>query len=229
VDQDTISLIKATDDWSDESRVPQINLEPWDGSQGFVAISHVWADGLGNPRANALPRCQMVRLTHMVRSLSSLVWKYFWLDTICVPPDSALDALEASESQRQRAAQGSALTKMRQTYERSACVIVLDSWIISDAHKEMTDAEKLMRIFSSGWNTRLWTYQEGALAQRLFFQLRDELYDMDEAVTRFQNSEDWSLNYTLQSPLIIQYDSLRGFRHQKAADVDRIKHLATAL
>ena len=24
----------------------------------YVALSHVWADGLGNPYANALPRCQ---------------------------------------------------------------------------------------------------------------------------------------------------------------------------
>ncbi|KAF5699216.1 het domain-containing protein [Fusarium mundagurra] len=28
----------------------------------FVAISHVWADGLGNPRQNALPRCQLERI-----------------------------------------------------------------------------------------------------------------------------------------------------------------------
>lgn len=28
----------------------------------FVAISHVWADGLGNASANALPRCQLARI-----------------------------------------------------------------------------------------------------------------------------------------------------------------------
>lgn len=30
--------------------------------QHFVAISHVWADGLGNPHSNTLPICQLARL-----------------------------------------------------------------------------------------------------------------------------------------------------------------------
>jgi hypothetical protein len=29
----------------------------------YVAISHVWADGLGNPHLNALPTCQLKKLT----------------------------------------------------------------------------------------------------------------------------------------------------------------------
>lgn len=28
----------------------------------YIAISHVWVDGLGNPSANALPKCQIKRL-----------------------------------------------------------------------------------------------------------------------------------------------------------------------
>jgi hypothetical protein len=28
----------------------------------FVAISHVWADGMGNVNENALPRCQLTRI-----------------------------------------------------------------------------------------------------------------------------------------------------------------------
>ena len=31
-------------------------------STSYVALSHVWADGLGNPTATALPRCQLSRL-----------------------------------------------------------------------------------------------------------------------------------------------------------------------
>jgi len=28
----------------------------------YIAISHVWSDGLGNPALNALPKCQLERL-----------------------------------------------------------------------------------------------------------------------------------------------------------------------
>ncbi len=35
----------------------------------LVAISHVWADGLGNNQANKLPICQLERLQGLVNSL----------------------------------------------------------------------------------------------------------------------------------------------------------------
>ena len=28
----------------------------------YIALSHVWADGLGNPKANSLPQCQLRRI-----------------------------------------------------------------------------------------------------------------------------------------------------------------------
>jgi hypothetical protein len=34
----------------------------------YVAISHVWSDGLGNPQANALPLCQAQRLARLARN-----------------------------------------------------------------------------------------------------------------------------------------------------------------
>jgi hypothetical protein len=35
----------------------------------YVAISHVWADGLGNPKSNALPECQLRRLAKYLAEL----------------------------------------------------------------------------------------------------------------------------------------------------------------
>jgi hypothetical protein len=229
VDEKNIPLIDASSEWNDPHKTPGISLVSWNASEAFVALSHVWADGLGNLEANALPRCQLLRLSRMVQELSNQSKAFFWLDTICVPPDSALNSMDPFTSRRQRDAQNQAITKMRQTYEESEYVLVIDSWIVSDTSSNMGDAEKLMRIFCSGWNTRLWTYQEGALAKKLFFQLRDELYDLDAAIVRIRQSQDWSMNYTLQGPLMVQYDSLRGFRNQKPDNVERIKFLATAL
>ena len=35
--------------------------------QEYIAISHVWSGGLGNPNGNGLPGCQMRELIHSVR------------------------------------------------------------------------------------------------------------------------------------------------------------------
>ena len=57
----------------------------------YVALSHVWAEGLGNPRENALPRCQLVYLRETVDSMRPLLEMQedqellFWCDTLCCP------------------------------------------------------------------------------------------------------------------------------------------------
>jgi hypothetical protein len=75
----------------------------------FVALSHVWSDGLGNPAANSLPQCQLLRLQRnvldlrqsklnfqtgiinigalqwdQIRMTNDLSMKWFWLDTLCI-------------------------------------------------------------------------------------------------------------------------------------------------
>ena len=62
----------------------------------YTAISHVWADGLGNKRANALRQCQINhiydRLNNFQTPFTSDRQEVFvWVDTICCPlkpPDS---------------------------------------------------------------------------------------------------------------------------------------------
>jgi hypothetical protein len=131
----------------------------------YVAISHVWTDDLGNVQRNALPRCQMLRLSELTRSLPGCAPNStpFWIDTIGRPPDVA----------GQNEAQGLAVGVMRRTYEDAYAVLVLDSWLQSLAIKGLSDTEILLRIVCSAWNSRPWTLQEGALANTLFFQFAD--------------------------------------------------------
>lgn len=84
-----------------------VRLVPAKPSSNYVAISHVWSDGLGNLKSNALPRCQMLRLGRLIRKLpgKQLDFNYFWIDTLCVPPDEA----------GQIEAQQVAIEKMRET------------------------------------------------------------------------------------------------------------------
>ena len=44
----------------------------------YVAISHVWADGMGNPHSNDLPRCQVERLSVSQAPESNILFPSFY-------------------------------------------------------------------------------------------------------------------------------------------------------
>ena len=50
----------------DELTVEIVVAEP---DTCYLALSHVWADGLGNAKANALPRCQLLHLSKITQNL----------------------------------------------------------------------------------------------------------------------------------------------------------------
>ncbi len=123
----------------------------------YVALSHVWADGLGNPHANALPRCQLLRLQSLLQS-SNMPWDsgdinqelLLWCDTLCCP-------VEPSEAKNR------ALLQMKRTYHDATMVLVLDASLQLHDSSLLTPEEMCTRISSSGWTRRLWTLQEGTL------------------------------------------------------------------
>ena len=51
------------------SKTSRLRVERWTPDLSYVAISHVWADGMGNPSANALPECQLKKLKRLVNGL----------------------------------------------------------------------------------------------------------------------------------------------------------------
>ena len=137
----------------------------------YLALSHVWADGLGNAKANALPRCQLLQLGKFTQSLSAKLnlddpqyELFFWCDTLCCP-------VSPGEGKNR------VLAQMKSIYEQATCVLVLDASLEPYKSETMRPEEACARIIASGWMRRLWTLQEGALSAdkgRLWFQFRDE-------------------------------------------------------
>ena len=181
-----------------------LELAPANLAPGYVAISHVWSDGLGNLQENALPHCQILRLSRLIREMhgGSLNATHFWIDTLCVPPDRS----------EQQEAQNIAIEKMREVYENAKAVLVLDSWLLSSTIGSRTDVEILVHMFASYWNRRLWTFQEGAFAKTLYFQFADGAYDIDKGVERLKSVHNLILDKTLKPGILAKHISLRGFR-----------------
>lgn len=146
------------------SPIETVVVERAHHSKTYVAISHVWSDGMGNPRQNSLPICQFRRLQGMVDALYDPVARpvSFWVDTICVPlhPET----------------RKAAIRRMAKTYEDSDKVLVLDASLRHISVDSPPD-ELLMRIRCTPWTQRLWTLQEGMLAKELYFQLLEGAID----------------------------------------------------
>lgn len=106
----------------------------------YVAISHVWSDGCGNPKANTLPSCQISRISNLVNNIyaSSTESLPFWMDTLCCPVNT--------EPFQARSA---AINMMKRTYEEAAVVLVLDEYLESQSVSTLPGEEILMMIHCS--------------------------------------------------------------------------------
>lgn len=90
----------------------------------YIAISHIWAHGLGNTVANSLPACQVKRLHGHVSSLSDKIDGpphrrdiALWIDTLGVPLEKESRKL--------------ALKAMHSTYDHATGVLVLDEELVN--------------------------------------------------------------------------------------------------
>jgi hypothetical protein len=88
----------------------------------------------------------------------------FWIDSLCIPEDRGL--------------RRKAIESMAAIYKSAASVIVLDRTLQKCSIKSSPE-ELLVRIQTSPWMNRVWTYQEGALASKLYFKLSDGYCPLD--------------------------------------------------
>lgn len=156
----TITVSKQLD-----SNVYKVEVHAGILGRRYAAISHVWSQGLGNPKLNALFSCQLSRLQSYVDELpkdsGNKEHLPFWIDSLCVPVH------EADIKYRKLA-----ITLMHKTYSEAADVLAIDAeW--STVPSSAPTVELLTRISFSSWMRRLWTLQEATLARTLWFRFAD--------------------------------------------------------
>jgi len=177
----SIPLLSINRDNSDALGGTSIEVVQCDRDTPYIAISHVWSDGLGNHEENTLYECQLLRIQDLVQAVfqssrsTSKLDRYdmnkgrdfFWLDTLCCPisPPSAKKL---------------SLERMRQVYEGATHVLVLDNSLQCYRTSSLPVTEQIARILTSSWSARLWTLQEGALARSLYFQFADKAVSIGE-------------------------------------------------
>ena len=191
----------------------QLRAVPHSNSISYTALSHVWADGMGNPHANTLPQCQINRLHALLTALngqqshslkSRLLGSrhkaetaYIWIDTLMIPLEKRL--------------RKKAISRMYDIYKSAKSVLVLDRSLL-DVSADRTPEELCFRLSAASWMRRAWTLQEGALANNLYVQFSEKAVSpvklAEKAYQRVWKSAPWNvildecgtvINYITQS------------------------------
>ena len=204
LDCDSVAVVELYEDVCGDEHLTVLPAKKIEG--GYLAISHVWADGLGNLEATSLPQCQVMQLSQYTRQQSNCLHavppiRHFWVDTLCVPPDQV----------DRKDIQDRAIAKMQSTYEDATVVLVLDSWLRSQPISALDDVEICARILCSPWVRRLWTLQEGFLAksQALVFQFEDKSYNFDRGFGRMIVSAQFSNRLSIVGSIGLRCAELR--------------------
>lgn len=167
-----------------------LDVVKYEPTPEYIAISHVWSDGRGNPTANTLPMCELDRIMNWVFDLQKLLRgepshststpaharMLVWMDTLCVPVAEELKDLRKTAIQR-----------MRSVYMNAKAVLVLDAEYMTASSLKDSDEEQLMRLCGSAWMRRVWTLQEAILGlERLWICMDDGAYHLMTKVKVFR-------------------------------------------
>jgi hypothetical protein len=177
---DGIPLIQSTSNDSQDGNEFRI-VKGTGPETDFIAISHVWAEGLGNPHSNSLPTCSLNWVSRLVNQLYRFPTSApdsiqpFWIDTLCVPIAPREMWLRA-------------MNRLRTPYSNAVHVLVLDSYLYTQNSSEISPMEIWARVLCCSWSRRLWTFQEARLALNLYYQFSDRAVRMEETFIAINES-----------------------------------------
>ena len=116
-----------------------------------------------------------------------------WLDTLCCPANDGWGKQKAIE-------------KIRLVYRNAKHVLVLEAGLVAYDAESQDVSEQITRVFTSSWMRRLWTLQEGALAQSLYFQFSDRAVSLADLGNSIMKESKRSMRHR-----VILMDFLKEF------------------
>ncbi|EKV11131.1 Heterokaryon incompatibility [Penicillium digitatum] len=176
----------------------------------YLAISHVWSDGLGNTEGNSLPYCQLKLLYEEARRVltsgeyvpryeggpfgplhtGAARFAHFAGSQTLRRDDSVLLWIDTLCIPHQPDVRSLAIQRIREVYVDAYRTIILDSEMRHVSASSTSHLELLLRVLHcSGWMRRLWTLQEGLAAKsRLYVLFSDKVVNIatiaDELLTK---------------------------------------------
>ena len=172
----------------------------------YIAISHVWVDGLGNEAENSVPACQARAIQESVYEIQLQLGMDevvpWFLDTLCIPTT-------VRGGHNRRTARKHAVSAMGSVYSASLAVLARDGDMMRRS-ADMDPLESLYRMHLSHWSFRMWTYQEASLARHLFFTFKDRVVDLNLVLKAIKSdlSIPFNLFHSLDATAPYPFDTL---------------------
>ncbi|CAO3568141.1 unnamed protein product [Mortierella alpina] len=143
----------------------------------YVAVSHVWFQGLFGQRSRKCGKCI---LYYLRTACTSLGVRFAWIDTLCMP--------EGDDLRRK------VIGQLRHIYFNAGATLVVDAGLIgliSTKAKSVLDLS--LAILLSDWTSRIWTLQEGVLALKLLFCVQDQVLSLPQmsGLPHFLDTRNW--------------------------------------
>ncbi|KXT10268.1 hypothetical protein AC579_6608 [Pseudocercospora musae] len=161
----------------------------------YVALSHLWADGIGNPHGNTIYQCQLEKIVERVALADAAISRISVVDGLVgnlpglrrrllksqlskLPRGYVvnfwLDALcvpvvlPEHDTRRTLSLRLKALSNLPLTYSMASGVLAIDQEL-DHITPAMDEAEVTARIAVSGINTRCWTYHEATFGRLISY------------------------------------------------------------
>ncbi|KAJ5884801.1 hypothetical protein N7495_009311 [Penicillium taxi] len=179
----------------------------------YVAVSHVWSDGLGNSHDNSIWQCQLDSIiesisnlpNHRGETMSHLAFNrretlspwsipgiysrnepydLFWLDILCIPAKHALCGLvDIPEDLR-----STTVSQISAVFAGAMQVMILDREM-QRLRRDTCQMPEILALFQGcNWASRAWTYKEGQ-GSLCYVKLQNGFFNPRDIVL---DSRDWS-------------------------------------
>ncbi|KAL9624334.1 MAG: hypothetical protein Q9160_001581 [Pyrenula sp. 1 TL-2023] len=125
---------------------------------GYMAISHVWAEGLyADAHNKGLPSSIIDQIFLLLKDVKGVEW--LWLDSLAVP--GGIQELDAGTQMIKT----KLINNMAKIYRNADAVIVLDALLVH-LHSQSPE-DVAMALLCGKWFRRMWTFQESRLALKV--------------------------------------------------------------
>ena len=152
-------------------------------ASGYVALSHVWIEGLQRDKDHNGVSSQKVNAIFTLLRSRSVQAEWVWTDVLVIPSGGDLGSALEDEMVTL-----DVINNMPQIYSRADAVIIIDALVLQLHPQELVDVA--LGLACGNWATRVWTYQEIKLANRALILTASGAHDYKTVVDNLQLLKD---------------------------------------
>ena len=144
-------------------------------TSGYVALSHVWTEGLERDQVNdGVEKHKVQAIFELLRG-KNIKADWVWSDVLAIPSVGAPTSKPKDEKLKI-----DLINQLPLTFSRADAVIIIDALVLQLHPNEPLDAAVMLAC--GKWVTRVWTFQEVKLANRAMVVTATRVYNFKELV-----------------------------------------------